>query len=216
MIKSICHCQDEPEENNMTLVRFNIELMTSIHWSTETVRSYHERFRHSANVYASNDGQLGMQQKSLYVKRLKQVLQEKGISELPDKAADGVEFFKEAVKRTTDEYHACLFIALADGTRFKNLKKNLHNAAVMGRDEYPKTLAAAVNLLEWYQTEAGGASSNQVKEEQSLAFAQPEFKVDEEKKDDNDTEKVTIPSTPTDLAKCLAKYKGNKAIEQAC
>ena len=44
MIKLICHRQNEPEENTMTLVRFDIELMTSIQRPQETVRSYHERF----------------------------------------------------------------------------------------------------------------------------------------------------------------------------
>ena len=37
MIKSICHRQDEPEVNTMTLVRFDIELMTAAKYAEKMV-----------------------------------------------------------------------------------------------------------------------------------------------------------------------------------
>ena len=51
---------------------------------------------------------------------------------------------------SSEEFLACLFILLAENSRYKGLRIKLANDFTMGQSNYPKTVAAAKRLLTEY------------------------------------------------------------------
>ena len=54
----------------------------------------------------------------------------------------------DAERNSCDKYLACLFILVADGGRYQDLKRALDNQYLMDKDAYPCSLPQAMKLLE--------------------------------------------------------------------
>ena len=71
-----------------------------------------------------------------------------------------LEALKEAHNKARDELLAMIMMAGADKKRYGKLLEDYHNAYLAGKDQYPKTLSAALNLLSTYQDhQSGGVRS---------------------------------------------------------
>ena len=65
---------------------------------------------------------------------------------------------KDAKKASCEEYLGCLFILVADKSRFQGLKCALNNQYLMDKDSYPTSMPQDLKLLEKFKADNGTAT----------------------------------------------------------
>ena len=210
LIRSICHRREEGDMSTYTLTVLDLQIVSVQQKEGESNAAYDEGFRQRMAVADANGAKIGSHQETLLFKHLKIWAEENGVSiaEGIEKAAKDKAVFTDAVitkaqQAARDEYRACLFLALADRKRYGTLLDDLRKRYLLGEDLYPKTITAAVRLMDQY--EQGGKTKTPAAAGESLAFVQPGH--EEEKKDDDGASADHVPVVvPTDPAK-LAAYE---------
>jgi len=95
------------------------------------------------------------------------------VADVPDH--DELEMLRaEAMRTSCEEYLACLFVRVADQTRYGGLKARLDNEYLtQKKSAYPKTMAGALKILQNFkaETNAGGKAAA-AEAEAGVAFAQ--------------------------------------------
>ena len=84
---------------------------------------------------------------------------------------------EEAMACSCDEFLACIFIMMADDSRYKPLKTQLENDFLLGKLHYPQTVVAAKSLLSDYKMDTKlSAYIKRKDDDASVAFAkQPSY-----------------------------------------
>ena len=107
-----------------------------------TITDYFEGFKSRVEVYIHLGGEPGTSSA-----KVKARLKVTGV----DENTTDMDEVAKAVKYCQEEYLAIMFLRHSDPIRFGGLIKEIANSHARGSDQYPKTLATAVDLLITYQ-----------------------------------------------------------------
>lgn len=152
LLEEMSHSTMDTQEPYWALVNVQKKLLGLHQHRNEPVANYYVQFKSVANVLQA---QWGM----FYPPRMVE--------------SDSAEEIQKANAATL----AAIFMANADQSKYRSLKDRLNNDFLAGKDNYPKTLDQAVNLLTYNQDHQsrGGLSSLSVRNEQgerATSFAQ--------------------------------------------
>ena len=123
----------------MAYVESDLVLYTCAQGAKQTSSDYAKHFRAQVKTVMTQEGQPWS--RPALAKLIKADVREelygaKGEGEFQD--ADLERVRTEATSRANEQYLACLFIALADGGRYSELKQELRNAYLFKQDNTPR------------------------------------------------------------------------------
>ena len=148
LIRDVVHGHTDDKNKVMARVERNLALYMCAQRAKQANSDYVKHFRTQVKTVMAHEGQPWSH---LALARLikadvhKELFNEKGETKLQDPELEWVR--DEATSRANEQYLACLFIALANGGRYFELKQELHNAYLFKQDKYPKAIAEALCLL---------------------------------------------------------------------
>ncbi len=170
LIRGICCKYDASSEPVMSLVQAKRRVYTCYQGAKQPNDEYAEELEAYIDVVEAYGGEFGNEPGYL-VDMLRNVVRARD----PDNpTAQEQSEAREALK---DNMMAALLISGADNARYRTLKMELKNLYGQGQDNYPRTLAKALDVLNGYQNPsaryvgrggyAGGVAFMQVKQEET-------------------------------------------------
>ena len=152
-IKGICHNFEECDHRITALNKAKMSLYSYKQGPNQTDTEYYEKFQELVAIIESYGGR---------------VHDEVAAGSPGDQtAADELNDEDERSAFMRDLTLASLFIMNADGPRYSNLRRTLHNDHGKGRDDYPRDLTAAYHMILSYQHDAGPPKHKKKQKERS-------------------------------------------------
>jgi hypothetical protein len=132
-IKNVCHNFEHTDNRLVALVKAKAELFQYRQGANQSTHDYHDAFNEQLAILESYGGKL-----------------HDPIKAAPPKLAAEIAALTNAQEKDTlmrDHYAAALFLRNADHTRYEPLREELKNDFSKGRDEYPKSVTPAYQML---------------------------------------------------------------------
>lgn len=149
-LRNICHNFEHTENRFVALVNAKAAIFAYRQTANQTITEFYEGFKELVAVLESYDGKI-----------------HDPVEAAPASLTDALAALtldKEKDNLMKDRYLAILFIRNTDGNKYGQLKTDLSNDFGKGRDEYPKSLVLAHQLLLKYK---GGAAVTKAPQETS-------------------------------------------------
>ena len=161
LFRSVCHQHDDTKQGTMTVVQTDKRAFLYYQKPSQSNVDYLAEFKLIQKVIETYEGSIG-EHKGF----IKQKCSDLGFGPAPDPLE-----IKKATVEVKKEYLTCLFISGADNTRYKQLKNELENNHLKGKDSYPKTYDEEMKMMENYKP-FGKRMQQPMTNEGGVAFAQ--------------------------------------------
>ena len=159
MIRDITHKRDETAQAMLDVVGADKELMLCIQSDHMSLTSYLAEFKARVEVIKGPGGKPG-----LYDATIKLVCDEKGLTldALNASGADAANKKAEVEKEATSRYLAALLFDGLSNVKYAELKTDIANQALQGKDAVPKSYDMVLKLASGWRIKASQSASNNI------------------------------------------------------